>query len=512
MNRLFHAICFVSCFGISELSSAQYFQYSQYNFTEQRINPAMTGRSRYASASLDSRDQKTGGDFSIRSNFLELAYPLLNSSTGQPWSGVGITLHDDRSGGIFQTQEASLSYAVHMRVAKFQTFSLGMKVLYASRNVNLDGFYTGSQYVPDRGFSGVASSGENFYGYRNAFVTFSSGLYWEQTDLKGRRLHHLGFSFFDMNRPADSFMNSSSRLSSTFIMEGGIQAYSANDIHIFPEALLTFSAATTAVNAGVRIQKEFNIKPKQPSDRIELLARYAVGRSGILGMQLHREKFSVGLSYDFPLLESNAGNLGALEVGLTVRRLVSTHAQKVVARRKKAADERKKVMAARKQELAKRAKPVVNQKASVTEPGAPIAPVVIDTLAASDVEATASAGLLKQEPLMVEKVTLHFSFDFNSTDLDPDTEKFLSDLAGTLIENKNLHVHIMGYTDNIGSEKFNLRLSQKRADAVSQYLSRRGIQADRIKSEGRGMKEPLNANQTDAERALNRRVVITVSY
>lgn len=109
--------------GLFSPSHAQYFQFSQYNFSQQRINPALVGNTRYTTVSLLSRTQKTGGDFNIMSNFLSATYPLLNSSTGKPWSGIGITVMDDRSGGIFKTQEAALSYAMHLRIDRFQSLS-----------------------------------------------------------------------------------------------------------------------------------------------------------------------------------------------------------------------------------------------------------------------------------------------------------------------------------------------------------------------------------------------------
>ena len=140
-----------------------------------------------------------------------------------------------------------------------------------------------------------------------------------------------------------------------------------------------------------------------------------------------------------------------------------------------------------------------------------IKPVVIDTLVSPTIRTAASAGKLKQDPLFVEKITLHFSFDFNSTELDENSEAFLKDLVNTMAENADLRVRIVGHTDNIGSEKFNLHLSQKRANAISHYLIKHGISQSRIRSEGRGLTEPLNTNANDNERAVNRRVVITLS-
>jgi outer membrane protein OmpA-like peptidoglycan-associated protein len=369
--------------------------------------------------------------------------------------------------------------------------------------------------VPDRGFDPAYSSGENFEEQKATYQTFSTGLYWQETDRKGRLLHHFGFSFFDLNRPQDSFFGDPSQLSSTFVFDGGFQLYSTKDFHIFPEALFTYSASNPVLNAGLRFQKEINIRPMQMSDRVEVITKYVVGRSGILGVQLHTESISLGLSYDFPVLNYNVGNTGALEVGFEWRKPVKTRAQKISAKRKKAALEKQKAQA--KKPIPDKTKPTV-ESAAVSPPkqdsvlaAAPQENELIEKTTTTPT-AVAKAGDLKQEPLVIEKVTLHFPFNFNSAELDEPTEDFLKDLTVSLQEDENLKVKIEGHTDNIGSDKFNLRLSQKRADAVKHYLIKSGINPERLQSEGMGMHQPLNENLTDAERAKNRRVELTIYY
>ena len=512
LKRIFVLVSFLS---IGTVLNAQYFQYSQYDFTQQRINPAMIGLSRYATVSLDYRHQKTGGDSPINSNFISFDYPLLNSSTGKPWSGLGVTLHNDKASGIFKTQEAAISYAIHIQLSKWQTLSLGAKALLQTRSISLDGFYTGSQYVPDRGFDPSYSSGESFYELRTTFQTFSTGVYWQETDRKGRLLHHVGFSFFDLNRPQDSFFGDPTQLSSTFVINGGFQAYSTRDFHVFPEALLTYSASNTTLNAGVRLQKELNPKSKQLSDRVEVIAKYVVGRSGILGVQLHSETVSLGLSYDFPVIKKNVGNLGAVEIGLAWRKPVQTRSQKITAKRKKTEQEKQQSQAKKPQPI-KAVPKEVNQVVEKVKQDSIInaIPAVEKQIEVKDVSPStlATAGALKQEPLIIERVTLHFPFEFNSAELDDPTENFLEELTATLKENENLKLKIEGHTDNIGSDKFNLRLSQKRADSVKEHLIKLGINPERLLSEGLGMHQPLNENLTDEERAKNRRVELTVYY
>ncbi|MBK5280103.1 MAG: OmpA family protein [Bacteroidia bacterium] len=253
------------------------------------------------------------------------------------------------------------------------------------------------------------------------------------------------------------------------------------------------------------------------SDRVELIAKYVVGRSGILGVQLHSETISLGLSYDFPILNNNVGNTGALELGLVWRKPVQTRVQRIRAKRKKEALEKQNTLAKKPQPLDANSelREIVRVEKEVKQDTIVYAIPAIEKQIEIKEEppaTLATAGDLKQEPLIIERVTLHFAFEFNSAELDEPTENFLEELTTTLKENESLKLKIDGHTDNVGSDKFNLRLSQKRADAVKQHLIKSGIHPERLLSEGKGMHKPLNQNLTDEERAKNRRVELTVYY
>jgi outer membrane protein OmpA-like peptidoglycan-associated protein len=72
-------------------------------------------------------------------------------------------------------------------------------------------------------------------------------------------------------------------------------------------------------------------------------------------------------------------------------------------------------------------------------------------------------------------------------------------------------VQVEGYTDNVGSEQYNLTLSQQRGDAVRDYLISQGVSAGNITATGYGLTNPIADNATAAGRAQNRRVQLVVS-
>ncbi|HEX6892576.1 MAG TPA: PorP/SprF family type IX secretion system membrane protein [Chryseolinea sp.] len=500
-------------------SFAQYFQFSQYNFTPHRINPALVASSDYASLSFVYRNQGTDGGFHLSSNSLNASYPLVKKNGGR-WSGIGLSFMDDRSGkaGLFNTQEVGLSYAVNVDVAKFQSVSLGVRALYKSSKFNLDGLYTGSQYIPDRGFDESISSGESLGQLTNGFMTFAAGLYWQQTDRLGNTVARLGFSFFDINKPEDSFLEPASQLNTTSVAEFSFRIYQKGNMGIYPEILYTRSAANNVVNAGAVLRCDLESNARKETPHVDLIAKYVFGRSGILGFQYHNEVFSLGFTYDFPMTADNVANTGAFEIGLALRKLVV---------KKKGNRDEKDPKAAQNQTGQKPQGKKLGATVGVKKPPAP-KPAAdtskVKTTAKNEDMSTrlrqkqdsvitaASAGNVKHEPLILEKATLHFNFEFNSTTLDEETTDYLDELAKALIDNPELKIKLVGHTDNVGSEKFNQRLSINRAQTLKDYLVEKGVDTERIAADGKGMKEPLNKNETEKERARNRRVELTILY
>ena len=140
----------------------------------------------------------------------------------------------------------------------------------------------------------------------------------------------------------------------------------------------------------------------------------------------------------------------------------------------------------------------------------PAAPVVAAPAPAAT--PPAAAPVAPVAPPAATKVTYAADafFDFDKSVLKPEGRAKLDDLIGK-IKDINLEVIIaVGHTDSVGSDAYNQRLSIRRSEAVKAYLVTKGIERNRVYTEGKGEKQPVADNRTAEGRAKNRRVEIEV--
>ena len=145
--------------------------------------------------------------------------------------------------------------------------------------------------------------------------------------------------------------------------------------------------------------------------------------------------------------------------------------------------------------------PVVAPPVAVAPPPPPPAPVVAPV-----------APPAPPAPPAATKVTYAADafFDFNKSVIKPEGKAKLDDLVGK-IKDINLEVIIaVGHTDAVGGDAYNQKLSIRRSEAVKAYLVSKGIEKNRVYTEGKGEKQPVADNKTAEGRAKNRRVEIEV--
>lgn len=102
-------------------------------------------------------------------------------------------------------------------------------------------------------------------------------------------------------------------------------------------------------------------------------------------------------------------------------------------------------------------------------------------------------------------------FAFNKYELKPEAREKLAKISGILLAYPDLKVQVEGYTDNIGSDDYNQKLSEERADSVRDYLVKQNVPGDNITAEGFGKTNPIADNSTNSGRAENRRVELVVT-
>ena len=120
------------------------------------------------------------------------------------------------------------------------------------------------------------------------------------------------------------------------------------------------------------------------------------------------------------------------------------------------------------------------------------------------------AEVIREGEGIIVKFDSGILFDFGKATLSNNAKTNIDNLAASLNSYPNTDIMIIGHTDDVGSDAFNLTLSEQRASSVRTYATSKGVDANRLKVVGKGESEPIVANDTDANKALNRRVEIVI--
>lgn len=120
-------------------------------------------------------------------------------------------------------------------------------------------------------------------------------------------------------------------------------------------------------------------------------------------------------------------------------------------------------------------------------------------------------GVDRQGDDIILNMPSSVTFGFDSSELTPSARSALNDVSGVLLEYPETRVNIAGHTDSTGSAEYNQRLSERRAQSVGNYLAQQDVQQYRLSMSGYGFTQPVASNDTEAGRAQNRRVEITLT-
>ena len=478
------------------LLSAQEVTFSQYRMAPLSLNPAEVAASPDWRAIAHYRRQQMAGDVGFRSTQFSLMRPLYRGK--QRYAGVGLSVLDDRSAGPgwFRFQRVGLSVAYNVPLKRRQYLSLGVQTRLQSKQITLDDVRTGSQFRPGSGFDPALGSGEGANGLQTTYFSVDAGGQWYAVDRHEQTVAYAGLSLFQLNRPRDTFFAPTDPLPVDLNVYGGWRLVDRGRSAVSPELRWQYQAGQHQLNAGVRLAYRLagisaNVLT---APRLEVIPRYTINRNASLAVQWHQGDYILGVSYDTDASFNASENPLRSAFELVVAWHPPVHPKEKKRRRRKKANQ---------------VPAIVWRIPRVTSQ--PVA----SYFKLSPVSRLVSSPAVVRDPyrgsLAVQSLTLTVEFGFDRAALTPAAQEALRDIVVFLRQYPDLSVTLTGHADGVGTSKANEQISWQRARAVRDHLLSEGISDRRVKTIGRGDREPLYSNTSEALRAKNRRVEISFS-
>jgi type IX secretion system PorP/SprF family membrane protein len=459
-------------------------------------DPAYAALDNTASISFLNRSTKITSGINYQHNVFTGEYPFIDKKSGKRFAGLGMYFSKKDAGmsDLLNATSLGLSFAYNLPVWKDQYLSFGIQAAYHNKQTSLENLTTGSQWLATEfRFDPNADLGESFTQSRINYVGFNSGVTWYMEDKKnGWNKAFASLAAFNLNKPNDSFFENQSAIPIGMLARAGALVYHTKRFHVTPQVFYQYENNSSAVN--LLMSGKFLFNNENPYDilqsgALELIARSNLTNEASIGLVLQQPGFSAGFSYHFPMASESVNNFfqSGIEVGITISRLVWR------ARPTKVVIESTSIAPKRSFEFNQPTTPSGN----TTQPTSP--PSDVD-LIQKKIEDLAKVKSVEFE---LEK---DFKFTFGKAELNQEAKVYLDELYSLLKANPEYQLEIIGHTDNVGKHLVNYHLSTARAQAVAQYLKEIGLASDRAKYIGRGDTEPVAPNDTDENKAKNRRV------
>ncbi len=420
---------------------------------------------------------------------IPLAY-IINRFKNASISLYGFDERFNHAGYIRQTG-GMISVNHEIYITKKSTLALGLQFSSYYRTFSNIDFRTGSQWDPYMGFQPGLSNGEDIVHQKLNINSLSAGLIWRIKDANNNSLVNLGLAGFQLNKPYDNFLSSSSRLLPRYTLFANCKLFDNGKFILIPEfSLFSFQQKQNfsfILKSGVYT---FDNNPFLPfgNGKIFFETSY-VNRNFWLGAMLEQPQYNFGISYDFPLSNSQIRNIQAWEFHITIKLFKKRTSMKTSIQDYSISQVRK----------------FFNEKINTS----------IDheqTKVNDNKEHTEQIEIKETNKPVVLALKKDFKFNFNDATLNTEACAYLDELTDFLINNKKIVIEIIGHTDDVGTREANQIISYKRAEVVANYLISKGIDPKRIKKTAKLDSEPLYPNNSPENRAKNRRVEFILYY
>jgi len=505
-KKLYLFMAWVAALAFAHPLRAQESNFSMYQYTPFLTNPGSIGMVEDVRIFMNYRNQSVSAGENFQTSMLSGYFPV---NIGQHRLGMGATFISDKSSDFVKSNGGMMGLAYSIPLFPGSELSLGFQGGFFQRNIDID-FTTDNQFI-DGSFNPDAGTGEPVVNDSKGYLTASTGLYWQLKDKAGKFRGFAEASIFNFNQPNTSFISEGTdKLPLSWKATAGWRAYQHMKFSVMPTLRWVRQADNGFVNAGTWFRYEMN---KESAQELGLGLWYNTNKAGVVSLEYNQANLTLAASYDVPVSSAlnTALQTGVFEIALSlwVKKKARVYpvaettpvppatpvAPAVAAKEEKLPEQ--------KIELVAEPTPARSKSGTVDR---------LDGRQLNDGNSNLSAQqtkmkLAQQDRLQLEKTV---EFDFQTSALSPESQKFLDDIAGIMKQNTWFKIELTGHTCNIGSEQDNARLSAKRANEVQGYLTARGVAPSRIIVKGEGELHPIADNSTEEGRSLNRRVSFKV--
>lgn len=479
--------CFILIVGAL---NAQHTLFTQYDRAGFMSNPAWVVTESQMRGTFLYRNQHYGNGLSLSTSTLDLRLPFVHNEGEMPFAGLALSAMNDQAQGdaTYNYNRVTASFAYAISLFEGHQLALGVQSAFSQKSLSFSGFTTGSQWVPNYGFNPAASQGESFIDQNAEVFRLSAGLLWYFNEEGSQTMkYYAGISAFNMNRPKEIFIDDMQpALPIRYMAFAGAYLMPVQQWDLSAEVLFQQVTSNQVVGAGPVLTYRFeDSNPFNPisSGELRLFARYMSSNTLSAGIRLAQKNYDVGFSYDLNMNRDQV--MGAYEVSISLFKPIGRKKKQQIP--EMIGDETYSVGQLREFiSEQQEAKPAAEDK---------------DKAVSTDEAVKAK----ESKPVRFE-LRKDFKFGFNQTDLDEDGKLYLHDIAALMMLNSELHIKVIGHTDNVGTRKANKKISEERAVSVMEYLISIGIPAEKVSAIGMSDEQPLYPNDTDANRAKNRRV------
>ncbi|PWJ42701.1 type IX secretion system PorP/SprF family membrane protein [Sediminitomix flava] len=412
-------------------------------------------------------------------------------------SQIGLSvnyLNDDFSLTEYQQVhllQAALSYALPLN--KQQKLGLGLSTTFFQQQWDYNNYSTGSQWVPNVGYDPTQATGEALSGTLiGNYWGLNAGMMWSYTPKNySKPSVYLGVSGYFLNKPSIDIVAEENVLQPIYSIQAGSRHFLNKSWELRPQLVFRQDYKETWISFGSDLVYQFdNYNPNDPIGSGAIGLNLRAENRGLMaaGIMFEQSTFAIGASYEF-VLSSEVVKRPALEAGITLYPFRMNKKRRVV-QPKNQVDRNSDEWVAYERKFDQFNTP--QPKEEVKEPQIEIA----------------TEDEIKRAKMKPIKYTLYF--EFNKIVLDAISQKQLDYTLLLLKDNPQLHVDVVGHSDNVGSFEAKERVAWFRANYVYRYLKKKGISKEQMKLISEADRMPIVSNDTAENRAKNRRVELLI--